>query len=390
VFEKRPMKARFLLFFLLGVASISMQSQTNGSFDFEGVSRNYIVYVPSGHNMQNPASLVIVLHGFTQTAQAIMNYSNFNAYAEENSFIVAYPNGIGNSWNVGVGGGSTANDVGFLSALIDTLNAQYGVDQERVYATGFSNGGFMSYRLACELNHRIAAIASVAGTMSNATYDACEPGRTFPIMHIHGTSDFIVSYNGGFGNKSVNEVIDFWVSNNNCPENPEIIQLPDLVQEGSTVEQHTYTPCDDETEVVLLRVVNGGHTWPGATGNSGIGNTNRDISASEEIWSFVSRFSNPLITNTFVINKKNLKVYPNPVQSGQVSIAMPYPGQAALVEIFTPDGKQLFQKEHKVVPPQLHFDSGGWPVGILFVTVRQQNISFRSKILNQQYRPNRF
>ncbi len=376
------MKARFLLFFLLGVASTSMQAQTNGSFDFEGVSRNYIVYVPSGHNMQNPASLVIVLHGFTQTAQAIMNYSNFNAYAEENSFIVAYPNGIGNSWNVGVGGGSTANDVGFLSALIDTLNARYGVDLERVYATGFSNGGFMSYRLACELNQRIAAIASVAGTMSNATYDACEPERTFPIMHIHGTSDFIVSYNGGFGNKSVSEVIDFWVANNNCPVNPEIIPLPDLVQEGSTVEKHTYSPCEDETEVVLLRVINGGHTWPGANGNSGIGNTNRDISASEEIWNFVSRFTNPLFTSIFVPKNNILEVYPNPTQSGQFYVKLPNPGTTTEVEIITAQGKRLFQQEYKAVPSKLHFDSGSYPHSILFIFVRQQNASFRSKVLN--------
>lgn len=382
VIEKNNMTSKFLLFYLMLMASFPLRAQTNGSFVFEGTTRNYIVYVPSGHNIQNPAPLVMVLHGFTQTAQAIMNYSDFNTYAEEHNFIVVYPNGIDNSWNVGVGGGSTANDIGFLSALIDTMNMQYAVDLERVYAAGFSNGGFMSYRLACELNSRMAAIASVAGTMSNTSFDACEPDRTFPIMHIHGTSDFIVSYNGGFGNKSVNEVIDFWVANNNCPENPEITQLPDLVQEGSTVEQHTYSPCDDATEVVLLRVINGGHTWPGATGNSGIGNTNHDISASEEIWNFLSRFTNPLVTSTIVPKRTTLAVFPNPTQSGQFYLKLPSPGTQAEVEITTSLGEKLFRQEFIAVPSQLHFDSGTYPMGVLFIFVRQKSTSFHIKVLN--------
>ncbi len=371
-----------LLFYIILSMPFFALAQTNGSFVFEGTNRNYIVYVPSYHNAENPAPLVLVLHGFTQTAQAIMNYSNFNDYAEEHGFIAVYPNGIGTSWNVGIGGGSSANDVGFLSALIDTLDAHYGVDLERVYSTGFSNGGFMSYRLACELNDRIAAIASVAGTMTASTYNACEPGRSFPVMHIHGTADFIVAYNGSQGNTSVNEVINFWTSNNNCPEEPEIIQLPDLVQEGSTVEQHTYAPCDDDTEVILLRVINGGHTWPGATGNSGIGNTNRDISASEEIWKFVSRFSNPIVTGISTVNELFPTVYPNPVTDGLLYINTAIENQKAAISIFSSDGRLLDSKNIPAQTSPFNIRLDAFPSGLLFILVRQDDNVFSAKIMN--------
>jgi polyhydroxybutyrate depolymerase len=376
------MNNRLLFFALVLLVSSYAHSQSNGGFEFEGTNRNYIVYVPSGHSSLNSAPLLFVLHGFTQNAQAIMNYSNFNDYAEQQGFIVVYPNGIGNAWNVDVGGGSTANDVGFISALIDTLNVLYGVDLERVYATGFSNGGFMSYRLACELNTRIAAVASVAGTMSNSAFDACMPGRALPIMHIHGTSDFIVSYNGGFGNKSVNEVISFWTSNNNCPEEPEIIQLPDLVQEGSTVEQHTFSPCDDETRVMLLKVINGGHTWPGATGNSGIGITNRDISASEMIWNFLSQFTNPLVTGINVSNKNSLTVFPNPAQSGWFILKLAEPGTPAMIELYSARGKKLFRRDYKAVPNEVRFYSSSYPSGVLLIVVNQNDTVFSSIVLN--------
>jgi len=299
-------------------------SQTNGSFVFEGINRSYIVYVPQERLQSAPFPLMMVLHGFTQTGQAIMNYSDFNTYAELYGFVAVYPNGVGNSWNVGVGGGSTANDVGFLSALIDTLNHQFGIDLNRVYACGFSNGGFMSYRLACELNDRIAAIGPVAGTMTNAAFDACTPGKAVPVIHIHGTNDFIVSYNGTSSNKSVAAVLDLWTQNNDCNPEPEILDLPDLVQEGSTVQQYTWSPCEANTEVVHLKVNGGGHTWPGAVGNSGIGNTNQDIIASDEIWKFVSRFGlgGPTGLQQTDDQKYKLQLIPNPATGGKTMLKL--------------------------------------------------------------------
>jgi polyhydroxybutyrate depolymerase len=275
------------------------------------------LYVPATYAPGDRLPLVFALHGFTQTGQAIMNYSGFNALAESEKFIAVYPNGVNNGWNTNSGfpGGSTADDVGFISALIDTMIVQYGIDDQRVYSCGFSAGGFMSHRLACELDQRIAAIAAVAGTMSETAFNACSPAEKTPVMQVHGTSDFIVAYNGSAANVSVEATLERWNGANGCPVTPaQVIPLPDTVSDGSSVERIEYLPCDEDVEVVLLKVTGGGHTWPGAIGNSGIGTTNRDISASREIWDFFRRFTlTPATSVTPPPLTDAIEFFPNPV-----------------------------------------------------------------------------
>lgn len=316
-----------------------LRAQINGNFVHDGINRSWIVYLPDGYVQGQSLPLLLALHGYTQNGQSIMQFSNFNSVADAGNFVVVYPNGVDNSWNVGFSGGSTADDVGFLSALIDTLNHYYTVNLNKVYATGFSNGGFMSYRLACEAGNRIAAIAPVSGTMTEGAYNGCMPYRPVPVLHIHGTSDFVVSYNGGFGNKSVDQVIQYWTGFNNCPAIPIIENLPDIVAEGSTVQRYTWSPCDQGTEVVLLKVINGGHTWPGSTGTTGIGITNRDIVASQEIWNFVSRFQLQSPTEIDKIFTRNITIYPNPVSHDLLNINFPEIQKGGQITIFTADGK---------------------------------------------------
>jgi polyhydroxybutyrate depolymerase len=219
-----------------------------------------------------------------------MNYSDFNAISDTAGCIVVYPDGVGNAWNTnsGMSGGSTADDIGFIAALTDTLFAQYGIDTNRVFSCGFSAGGYMSHRLACESPRCYAAIASVAGTMSTGAYAACLPSRPVPVMQIHGTADFVVSYNGGFGGVSVADVISKWVSANACPSQPQVTNMPDLVlTDLSTVERSVYAPCAGASEVILYKVNGGGHQWPGTSAIAGgIGTINQDIKASAEIWNF--------------------------------------------------------------------------------------------------------
>ena len=302
------------------MAAISLRGQIPGNFNFEGLDRTYTVYLPASYITGDQLPLLLALHGLTQTGNNMMLFTDFNTYADHYRFIVVYPDGVNNSWNVGINGGSTANDVGFLSALIDTLHRNYGIDLNRVYSTGFSNGGFMSYRLACELTGRIAAIAPVAGTMTNEALGACQPSGNIPVMHIHGTNDFVVFYNGGFENRSVDQVLEFWRGFSNCPADAVIVDLPDLVAEGSIVQTHTWSPCDDSVEVMLYKVINGGHTWPGSVGVTGVGNTNRDIIASEEIWKFVSRFPLTLPTSADHKMPSGISCYPNPSTNGSVTI----------------------------------------------------------------------
>lgn len=316
----------------------SLKSQINGNFIFDGINRTWIVYLPANYNTGDSFPLLLALHGLTQTGQSIMNFSGFNAIADTGNFVVVYPDGINNSWNVGLSGGSTANDVGFISALIDTLHQRYAINLNRVYATGFSNGGFLSYKLACELGNRIAAIAPVSGTMTDASFSACTPERNIPVLHIHGTNDFVVSYNGGFGNKSVDQVLGFWKNYNNCPAIPVIVDLPDLVAEGSTVKQYTWSPCDESTEIKLLKVINGGHTWPGSIGVTGIGITNRDISASAEIWKFVSRYTLDLYAGLNQMPAYTLSVFPNPVATDHIVVSWPDGDKYSTLTIYSVQG----------------------------------------------------
>jgi polyhydroxybutyrate depolymerase len=288
-----------IILLLFTVSSTVSVAQTNGSIQHNGITRNYIVYVPAAYQPGDSWSLVFVLHGFTQTASAIMGVSGFNAIADTGEFIVAYPNGVGNAWNTnsGMTGGSTADDIGFISALTDTLHALYNIDTTRVFSCGFSAGGYMSHRLACESPRCYAAVASVAGTMSVNAFNACTPSRDISVMQIHGTSDAIVSYNGSAqGGKSVADVIGLWVGNNSCTTTPQVQLLPDVnTQDNSTVEKSVYAPCSTGTEVNLFKVIGGGHQWPGTSSLfGGLGAINRDISASAEIWNFFSRFSCPI------------------------------------------------------------------------------------------------
>lgn len=356
-----------MAFVLVFIGLQPLKAQTTGSFMFEGAERTYTLYVPTYHTNQDSFPLLFALHGLTQTGNEMMQFSNFNALAQQDSFLVVYPDGLNFTWNVGFAGGANTNDVGFLSALIDTLHSQYNIDLNRVYSNGFSNGGFMSYRLACELNNRIAAIASVAGTMTDASWTACEPGRAFPIMHMHGTNDLVVSYNGGFGNKGVDEVLTLWRTNDACPANATIINLPDLVPEGSTVQTHSWFPCNDSTEVLLYKIINGGHSWPGSVGSTGLGNTNRDISASQEIWNFVKRFA--LASSVSVAeNPAETIKFPNPIK-GIAQLSFPSSTLAARVSIYSAQGKLLKLYDLQPGTTSLSIDATTLITGIYIVRV---------------------
>lgn len=369
-----------MLSFSLFVSGM-LKAQVGGSFVYDGLSRSYTVYLPENYNQSETPPLLLALHGLTQTGVEMMQFSDFNSIADTGRFIVVYPDGFGNAWNVGFSGGSTADDVGFLSLLIDTLHQQYQVDLNRVYATGFSNGGFMSYRLACELGNRIVAIAPVAGTMTEGSYNSCQPTRKVPVLHIHGTNDFVVSYNGGFGNKSVDQVLSYWNNFNNCPAIPVIENLPDIVAEGSTVQQQTWAPCDDSTEVILLKVINGGHTWPGSTGTTGIGITNRDISASAEIWKFVSRFSFDENTGISLAEKQRLMVYPNPATEGLLVFEMPDHQKESELHIVSGEGKTMLTRRVPQNSIRITIDISGLIPGFYLARISGAGSSLTSKFV---------
>ena len=268
------------------------------NFEHDGIKRFHMVYIPESYNDTDFMPLVIYLHSYGWGAQTGMDYTQLNQVAEDYGFIIAYPNAKYN-WNSGIGENPDwatpdNDDVGYIDAMIELLIDQYKIDAGRIYATGYSNGGFMAYKMACELSHRIAAIASVSGVISTSTQANCDPSRTIPILQIHGTNDSYVPMAGGTGWQSVDETLNFWIQNNDCKDTDTIILEDSNPSDECTVELISYTNCSNNSQVIFYHVINGGHTWPGA-GRTGYpaGKTNQDINAGVEIWNFFKDFELP-------------------------------------------------------------------------------------------------
>ncbi|MDB3907156.1 T9SS type A sorting domain-containing protein [Crocinitomicaceae bacterium] len=277
------------------------QQTINASITHDNMQRDYILYVPASYDGTTAVPLLFNFHGYTSNATQQLVYGDFRPIADTAGFIIVHPQGtLDNTgtthFNVGFGG-STTDDVGFTSALLDTLISQYEINEERVYSTGMSNGGYMSFHLACNLSDRIASVASVTGAMVPATLNNCGATHTTPILQIHGTNDGTVPYNGGVWSSSIDDVLNHWVTYNGCVSTPVVASVTDLsTTDGSTVERISYTDANGCTLVKHYKITNGGHTWPGSIVN--LPGTNYDIDASKEVWDFVSQFDiNGLIGN---------------------------------------------------------------------------------------------
>jgi len=268
----------------------------------DGVERRYSLYVPIDFDGSEAWPLVVNLHGFAASSNDQLSVSDMNPVADTAHFLIAYPQGLireslgdeGPGWNAGRNP-DLADDVGFVSALIDQVFQEFGIDLARVYATGLSQGGSMTYLLASDLGDRIAAIAPVAATMETGVEYA--PSRPTPLLQIHGTADGLVPYDGSqvLPLTSVDYVLQFWLDNNGCTGDPAESELPDVnTMDNSTVTRFDYTGCAAGTKVVHYRVNGGGHTWPGGPGSPAFfGPTNQDFHASSEIWNFFARHEHP-------------------------------------------------------------------------------------------------
>ena len=365
-----------LFFFLFLTQSVIAQETVTGSFVFDGQERDYRLRIPPAS--AETQALVFNLHGYTSNAWQQEGYSQMNTVADTAGFFVCYPDGLGNAWNVGWAFGSTADDVGFISALIDTLVANHNIDPDRVYSCGMSNGGFMSYRLACELNDKIAAVASVTGSMVPAYMGDCNPGRSVPVLEIHGTSDETVPYDGQpFLAISMEDLLTFWRSNNGCDGDPIVEEWPNSnLNDGSTVTMIQSTGCNTRGEVLHYRVNNGGHTWPGSPLNIGV--TNQDINASAEIWRFFNQYTINDVTAVAEPAALPLTLYPNPA-GDRVFIQLPKAGGALSMYDFS--GRELFKQQ--LTDGQSELEVSALPRGIYFVQVVQEGTIYSGRLMLQ-------
>lgn len=260
------------------------------------VKRRYIVYLPASYATSPERHYPVVLHfhGGGMTAAEQMLYSRMNATADRHDFIIAYPQGVSQDWNVGFGQpyAEGTDDVGFTEAVLDQLNATYRIDTTRIYATGLSRGGFFVQRLAAELSHRLAAVASVGAPLPVPVRDEQRlrgPRRPIGVMQVHGTADEVVMYAGKPGHYlSATETHDYWVERSGVAAAASITELVDTDPTDDT-RATLLTVAHAGRAVTLVTIHGGGHTWPGADSfNIGlpIGRTTRDVDVNEVMWRF--------------------------------------------------------------------------------------------------------
>ncbi len=214
------------------------------------------------------------------------NYTNYEPIANENNFIVVYPqgttsNGLNTHWNNGGWTSkSTAKDIEFIDSVIDYIKNKIAIDETRIYSSGMSNGGYMSYHLACNLDNTFAAVVSVTGSMTNDTFDNCAPSHPTAAMQIHGVQDLTVPYLGSGWSKSIDDVMDYWVSYNSCNTEPE--RVIKYSNQTDLINFDTYGSCINNVNVKLILHSGMGHNWPFIQ--------NYNIDASQEVWDFVSKY----------------------------------------------------------------------------------------------------
>jgi len=266
----------------------------DGSLFHDGLNRSYILYVPENYTGDEVVPLVLNFHGYTSNAKDQMGYGDFRPIADQEGFIIVHPQGslLEGETHFNVGGWtleSTVDDVGFTASMLDKLEEEYNIDPKRIYSTGMSNGGYMSFLLACQLSERIAAIASVTGSMTPQTFNFCDPKHPMPIMQIHGTQDAVVPYGGANWSKPISEVLNYWVEFNACSISAQLTDLPDHnLEDGSTVQRQEYGDCKNNAQTIHYRIDKGGHTWAGSS--FWVPKTNYDMNASEVIWAFFAQY----------------------------------------------------------------------------------------------------
>ena len=296
------MKRAFIIAFVATVLIVAWFTNSNSDDDVglnqsilhNEISRDYILYIPE--NLPTNAPLVVVSHGYTSSAKKMMSYSGMNKVADEEKFLVVYPQGTkdqrdNNFFNVGYEfhASSKVDDLGFIKALVTKLTEDYQVNPNHIFATGMSNGGDLSYFLACYASDMFQAVAPIAGTMMQTTIETCKPQKGMPIFAVHGKADEVTYFDGDMANRDkwgpypgIPAVIEHWVDVN-AVEISKQVDLDNITNftasnEALSFDRYLSKTSDHE---VWLYIHSGGHDW-----------SLKELDTSSEIWSFFTRYIN--------------------------------------------------------------------------------------------------
>ena len=314
-----PKPTRLILFLLLATivsfvnAKGSAKDLASGQYDIQSgaLTRSYLLHVPK--QLTHPAPLVIVMHGYTGSADSIMSYSGMNEVADEEGFVVVYPQGTvdqqGNAFfNVGYEfhADASVDDLQFIRDLVAQLQDELTLNPDKVFATGMSNGADMSYLLACQASDIFRAVAPIAGVMMKETFDTCSPSRPLPLFEVHGTNDEVSLFNGDMENSGgwgpyldLPATIAFWVELNGLTLKQSSNLPNNAANDSSHIIFDRYWSETQDNEVWFYRVVDGGHHWPGVQFDWWrnpmawwyFRNANQDIDTSRVVWSFFENMS---------------------------------------------------------------------------------------------------
>ncbi|NRA13432.1 MAG: hypothetical protein HRT57_15915 [Crocinitomicaceae bacterium] len=282
------MKPVTLLITLL-LSAISWSQQTNETVDIDGANRTFVQYLPVGFDATiESLPVVFILHGIGDLSTNLVN-AGFDQISDTARFIAIYPQGekiiFGHtSWNNGTLLASSSNDFDFFDALIDDMILNHNADPTKIYIEGFSMGSIMAYKLACELNNRVAAIGALSGTMSTEDITHCAPSYITPVIHFHGTLDPIISFaSGALPSLSlVPETLNFWINAHGCSTTADSTQIIDSTIDDLKVDRFVYQTCSQPNALEFWRVNGGSHNFFAQPDN--------DFSESIECWNFLRQW----------------------------------------------------------------------------------------------------
>lgn len=369
-----------VLMFLVGVCNKSMaQMGTAKEFEWDGVVRDYIEYVPQSYNPSQPTAVVFMLHGLRDSMEYKLELSGMVPFADRYGWIMIVPEAlvasvnifgqdyeIGTMWNAGmsvsVAGLTLApnqdvDDAGFLLNLLDQVKEQYNIHPDSVFFSGVSMGGFMCQRMAIEHSDKINAVASVSGTIATSI-STQTPVSNIDILHIHGTKDSVVTYDGAdfsfppFGTfnigLSAEATVEYWRSYNGCNPTASECRYIDSKDDGMTFERYDYTGSTDGSRVSFIKVINGEHDWYAGT-------ETYDICYADEIQKFFrGEQPNNVGIDAVADVAVECAIYPNPATSVvNISAAMPI----SRVEIYSMSGAVVMEAEHLGVACRINVEN---------------------------------